>query len=374
MAIWTYVGLPRNGKTYNVVAEQIIPALKQGRRVVTNIPLLPEGLAAMGCDVSGIVQLDNASLEPKRAGDTIREYCTPGSLCVFDELWRFIPQGVTPKNMDPAWQTLFAEHGHRVDASGRMMQIVLVVQDLSMIAAFARSLVERTCVVTKLETIGASSRYRVDVYQGHVTGLKPPIKKRISEEFGSYDPAIFKCYVSRTMAEGSADKVDEKGMSSRGSLWRNPALRFGVPIAAALIGWGLWRSYVYFFPPPPPPRAVKAEPVAASVRAVAVRDLVVPGKLRVAAVLRADSDADSRVLLDTCDGQPSRWVRWFSARCIDDLEGGFACEWKGQKYEFRRAIDECRITDERGSAQVQWFPTDGAGSSKQIPLVAPGVD
>lgn len=382
MAIWTYVGLPRNGKSYNVVAEQIIPALKQGRRVVTNIPLLPDGLAAMGCDVSGIVQLRNSVNDgpefpdlAEKPAEVIGTYCTPGSLCVFDEFWRFLPQGVQAKNVDPAWQTLFAEHGHRVDAQGRMMQIVLVTQDLSQIAAFARSLVERTIVVTKLTVVGAASTYRADVYAGHVTGLKPPASKRIAEEFGKYDPEIFKCYVSRTMAEGSASKVDESVMSKRGTLLRHPMVRFGAPIAVCLISWGLWKSYEFFFVRPAEMAEASKSKAAERVKSVVervsapVRVEAVGMRLRVAAVLRAEDDSKSMVLLDHCDGTPSRWLQWHAGRCVDAVTGGVQCEWRGRKYEFHAAIQDCRQADERRAAEIRWLPLDGGGSRESISVI-----
>lgn len=382
MAIWAYVGLPRNGKSYNVVAEQIIPALKQGRRVVTNIPLVLEELRARGC-TGEVFQIDQQKLA--KGGEECEAelaVCTAGSLCVFDEVWRYLPQGLQAKNVHPAWQTLFAEHGHRVDAQGRMMQIVLVTQDLSQIAAFARSLVERTIVITKLTVVGAASTYRADVYAGHVTGLKPPASKRIAEEFGKYDPDVFKCYVSRTMAEGAAGKVDESVMSKRGTLLRHPMVRFGMPIAAALIAWGLWRVYQFFFVEPV--ERVEAQKVAASERQAQPR-LPAPGasarvlevggmRFRVAAVLRGDDDSASRVLIDHCDGAPGRWLPWHAARCVDEVDGGVRCEWQGRKYGFHGAIDECRRSAEPRSAEIRWFPTDAAGPRESVSVVGAAVD
>lgn len=378
MAIWAYVGLPRNGKTYNVVAEQILPALKAGRRVVTNIPLVESEIRARG-GVGEIVQVDSVALA-ERPGELIPQTMTAGSLVVLDEVWRFLPQGLQAKNVDPAWQTLFAEHGHRIDAEGRMMQIVLVTQDLSQIAAFARSLVERTIVITKLTVVGAASTYRADVYAGHVTGLKPPASKRIAEEFGRYDPEVFKCYVSRTMAEGSPVKVDESVMSKRGTVLRHPMVRFGLPVAACVIAWGLWRSYEFFFGRPAEVAegsvAKAAQQVKAVVQRVAapVREEAAAMRLRVSAVLRAADDAESLVLLEHCDGTPGRWLKWHAARCLDLVTGGVQCEWRGRKYEFHAAVEDCRKADERRTAEIRWFPANGGGSRESVSVAGSAVD
>lgn len=378
MAIWAYVGLPRQGKSYNVVSEQIIPALKQGRRVATNIPLVEAELRRRGC-TGEIVQLDQNKLASKEASDVEEELakCTPGAVCVFDEVWRYLPQGLQAKHLPQAWTSLFAEHGHRVDEKGRMMQIVLVTQDLSQIAAFARSLVERTCVVTKLTVVGADNNFRVDVYQGFVTGLKPPISKRLSEEYGKYDKEIFKCYVSRTMAEGQASTVDEKVLSKRGTLWGKPSVKYGLPIAATALVLGGIGAYDFLFGGDTfvgeakgsssgarverSTRAKGVQPIATT-RAMAMR-------LRVAAVLRSENDAYSSVLLDHCDGTPARWVPWMAARCLDTAEGSIMCEWRGARYEFHFATKECRPEDERGSPEIQWFPSDDSGSRESVSVV-----
>ena len=41
MTVQAFVGRPRQGKSYSAVELAIIPALREGRIVYTNIPLLP---------------------------------------------------------------------------------------------------------------------------------------------------------------------------------------------------------------------------------------------------------------------------------------------------------------------------------------------
>lgn len=70
------------------------------------------------------------------APDSIWEHCPNGALVVLDEVWRFWPAGKKVDKIPEAWKSFLAEHGHRVDAAGNAMQVVLITQDLAQIAAF----------------------------------------------------------------------------------------------------------------------------------------------------------------------------------------------------------------------------------------------
>lgn len=327
MAIWAYVGLPRHGKTYNAVKEQILPALRSGRRVVTNVPLDLDAIAARG-DLNGeIVQVDNEEL--KRDPAKVLASCTGGAVCVFDELWRHLPQGLRQKDADGAWPTLFAEHGHQVDEKGRMTQIALITQDLSQLAAWARALVERTVVITKLNAVGAANRFRTSVYSGAVTGTAPPVSKRISEEYSSYDPGIFACYVSRTKSEAAPGaKVDERSLDSRGSLWRHPMFRYVLPAAAVAGVWAVW-TVVGFFTGSSAKGAVTAPAAAVSQAVPTARSRqVVEG--RISGTLVGDTGATSWVLLEL--GDFMRWVPWRVAKCAHQADRALVCTHDGVVY------------------------------------------
>lgn len=350
MSIWAYVGLPGGGKSYHAVSDQIYPALQQGRTVVTNIPVNDAALSALG--VTGtLVQVTNDELE-KDAGAVIREKFVAGAVIVLDELWRVLPQGKQAKDVDGEWKSLFAEHRHRVDAENRSMQIVLVTQDLGLVAAFARALVERTVLITKLSVVGANSSYRVDVYAGCVTGLKPPVSKRVSTEYGKYDPKIFALYQSHTMSEaGAAGKVDESGMSDRGTVWRNPAVRYGVPIGLILLIYGVYSVFDFFTAD----RDLQARISGASsaVRGFSsapVRAVVPVG--RVSAVLRASDDYESRVLLESAPGSGGRWLPWHLAGCMDHVDGSIWCEYQGQRFEFTHDWAARRASARSGNGEM----------------------
>ena len=135
MTTYAYVGLPGSGKSYSVVENQILPALKQGRRVVTNIPLHVHKIRALpGLEDAQIVEfpLDAVKAEPHR----MNEFVTPGSLFVLDEAMRLWPAGEKVNKVPDEFKFLLSEHRHQVDAKGNATQIVIVIQDLGNLGAW----------------------------------------------------------------------------------------------------------------------------------------------------------------------------------------------------------------------------------------------
>lgn len=87
MAIDAYVGLPGSGKTYSVVKFAILPSLKQGRLVITNIPLTD--LAHQDYP-DQIRQLPHNWYQDEKLFETVPN----GAVVVLDELWRRWPKGM----------------------------------------------------------------------------------------------------------------------------------------------------------------------------------------------------------------------------------------------------------------------------------------
>jgi zona occludens toxin len=330
--IIAYIGLPRHGKTHTAVMDQAVPALFSGRRVVTNVPLVEEELRAWCAEKGGtfgeIVQFTNDEMKENAAA--VLEQCTAGSVVIIDELWRFLPRGTKAKDIPEAWRSLFAEFGHRIDEQGRMMQIVLITQTLDQLAASAYELVERTILVTKLTMVGSSTRFRVAVYQGAVKGLKPPIARRVSEQYSKYDQRVFKCYVSRTMSEADGDAVvDEKALDDRGTIWRNPYIRYVLPLAVIAGVWGVWQV-VDFFTPEAKEKAEK-EAVVGSVQDGPRGRSVRVDKGRVSAVIDRGDLSESLVVLER-SGE-SLLVPMMAARCMATAVGGVTCQYEGVRYD-----------------------------------------
>lgn len=234
--ISAYVGLPGAGKTYSVVKNTILPALQQGRRVVTNVPLNRDAVRKL-TPKGEIVELpiEQVATQP----ETIDDYCTAGSVVVLDEAWRLWPAGVKSHQVPESFRSLLAEHRHRVDSQGRAMSIVIVTQDLQQISAWARSLIETTFVHTQLSHVGANRKYRVASYRGGVDTIGAPQSRMIRESYGTYRKNVYELYQSHTMRESAGSGADESPVDKRANVWRRPAVWVGLLFVVAAPAWGI---------------------------------------------------------------------------------------------------------------------------------------
>jgi zona occludens toxin len=237
LSIVAYTGLPGSGKSYSVVEHQILPALKAGRLVVTNVPMRSEALAALKLPGELVeFPVEAVAAEPHR----IREFVQPGCVFVLDEVWRLFPQGQQANKVPDEYKSLLAEHRHMVDVQKNSIQICFVVQDLANIGAFARRLVESTFVTTKLSYMGLSGSYRVDVFHGAQTGATPPVSSRLRFLTGKYRKEIFALYKSHTMAADSElSGANEKKIDGRANIFLRPSFILGAIAVPLMIWFGL---------------------------------------------------------------------------------------------------------------------------------------
>lgn len=239
MAIDAYTGLPRSGKSYSVVKNVILPSLREGRHVHTNIPLTD----ALKDEFQGQVhQLAADWFKDPDLCDTF----PPGAVVILDELWRRWPSGMKTNAVNFKDKEFLAEHGHNVDEFGNTTRVVLVSQDLSQIAAFARELVSVTYRSTKLDAVGADKRFRVDIYQGAVTGQRPPKSQLTRSVFDKYEDEYYRYYKSSTKSL-TGEVGNESRADKRSNVWRSPWLiaSFVVPVIA--IPFLLWYIFGLFF-------------------------------------------------------------------------------------------------------------------------------
>ncbi len=210
MAITAYTGLPRSGKSYSVFENVIIPALEQGREIWTNIPFDSDKIIEKYGQVPILFHTDDI-----RDNDNwFDEVFTSGAVIVIDEVWRLWPSGLRANQVLEQHKSFLAEHGHRVGHNGMSTEVILVTQDLGQVASFARMLVETTYRSVKLDKVGKSKSFRIDIYQGAVTGQMPPEKLRLRQMFSSYKPSVYDLYKSHTMSKtglaGNETKTDNR--------------------------------------------------------------------------------------------------------------------------------------------------------------------
>lgn len=229
MTISAYTGLPGHGKSYGVVANIILPSLRQKRIVYTNIPLNDE----LCLDDFGMVPIPFHIDDIIKNTNWFRDIFQAGSVIVIDEVWRLWPSGLKLTQAREGDKEFLAEHRHLVGDNGLSTEIVLVTQDLSQVASFARTLVENTFRVTKLSNLGLNRGYRVDVYFGCVTGAKPNPKNREREIFGKFSKDVYKYYKSHTKSQ-TGEAGDETRTDKRFNILGGLSIKFGLIFIVAI--------------------------------------------------------------------------------------------------------------------------------------------
>ncbi|CAA0100605.1 Zona occludens toxin [BD1-7 clade bacterium] len=226
MPISAYVGLPRSGKSYSVVEHVILPALKSGREVLSNIPMNDDVVFEEFGVLPTYFETQQALDNPSFFDDVPH-----GAIVILDEAWRLWPSGIKANNARDGDKAFLAEHGHR-SANGHVIEVILVTQDLTQIASFARNLIETTYRTVKLSAVGQDNRFRVDIYQGAVSGPNPPKRLRSDQRFGSYQESVYKYYVSQTQGDGqhSSEAKSDKRSNILTAAW----LKWGIVLMVSL--------------------------------------------------------------------------------------------------------------------------------------------
>jgi zona occludens toxin len=235
MAITAYVGLPGSGKSYSVVQNVIIPALKDGQKVFTNIPMKNDycfdnfGNTVSTFDITEIIENPNWWTEVFEAG----------SILVIDELWRLWPAGLTINKARMQDKEFLAEHRHLVNQdTGKSTNVALVTQDLAQISNFAKLLVDKTFKTVKLDAVGANKSFRVDIYQGEVSGTNIPDKNKLNSQFSKYKKEVFDSYVSHTKSDIAGDESsnDDRFNFLKSTKLKLVILGFLIPLVFAYFG------------------------------------------------------------------------------------------------------------------------------------------
>lgn len=197
MSISAYVGLPGSGKSYQVVKEVIIPALKQGRKVYTNIPLNDE-IFKFTDDPLNVNQFE---IQDIKNDENFFFNLDKGCLLVFDEIHKYWRAGLKVTQLRDSDIEFLSEHRHIV-GNGFSTEIVLVTQDLSNVSSYIKTLIDRTYRSKKLSSLGLNNRFNVSVFNGSVTGLRTP-KNQLIKVLGpfKYDKDYYKYYISQTKSE-----------------------------------------------------------------------------------------------------------------------------------------------------------------------------
>ncbi|WP_370618221.1 zonular occludens toxin domain-containing protein [Citrobacter meridianamericanus] len=221
MAISGYIGIPGSGKSYECVANVLLPAVLSGRRVITNIIGVVPDVVYDYCvdvlradrDALGIlIVVDDDAMKKRdffpykgRDGLAVADtFCKPGDLIIADEIHRLWDKDSAICNEH---RSFFAEHRHFTDAeTGISCDFVFMNQSLATVARFIKDRTSKTFRMTKLTALGLSKRYRVDVFEG----VRLTKSSRIQSYQCSYKKEIFPLYKSYDGVNGNEQTVDKR--------------------------------------------------------------------------------------------------------------------------------------------------------------------
>lgn len=242
MAINCYTGLQGSGKSYETVASVIVPSLKNGRRIITNIAGLDEDAIkdflederVRREDIREIIHFAYEDiLKPGffcRTDEKTHEH-TPGShvnagdLVIVDEVWRFWGSG---EKLRPEHLEFFRMHRHYTDLAGVSCDMAIITQDVGDLDRKLKAVIETTFQMVKLKNLGRPKNYRIEIYSRANTRRKPQqvlVRK--------YDPKIFALYSSYD-GKGGQEKV----IDGRQNMLKGAFFRIVLPLMVVVGGFG----------------------------------------------------------------------------------------------------------------------------------------
>ncbi len=233
-----------SGKSYEVVQGPLLDAIVGGRRVVTNVDGINEervheylvnkgrgDRSRFGAVVHvrtddiakpGFFPIEHESSE----GASITPgFVQPGDLLVVDEAWKL---WASDKKISDEHMAFFRMHRHFVHPqTGVACDVVLMIQGIGDLHRKLKEVVELSFRMHKLKSLGLSSGYRVEQYEG----WKQNGKTRVGTYIRRYSKEIFPLYKSYAGVGGNEAVVDKRQNVLRNKrLWLLAALMIVMPI------------------------------------------------------------------------------------------------------------------------------------------------
>ena len=191
MSTLFYCGPPGSGKSYHVVKEVIIPSLKKGRKIVTNLPVCLDVMAEKIPELKFVEKMDFLEMIDEEKIRDIHELVADpngiyaGCLIVIDEAHNYWPTDEPIRNK--AFKKWYTEQRHY------FQDVVLLTQDFDNVHKFMRSITEKRFEYSKNVDKGFENGYNEDYYIGKS-------KKRPVRTMHSYDKFYFQFYFSHSQS------------------------------------------------------------------------------------------------------------------------------------------------------------------------------
>lgn len=293
MSINSYSGLMGSGKTYEVVSSIIIPAICQGRRVVTNISGIDnDAIRAYCCEkfdiplekLGHVVYAKNEEVMARdffptmdsSADHEAKSFVLPGDLVAIDEAYKIWGQDCKIHNEH---KVFFREHRHYVHPqSGVACDLVLMTQDIGDLHRVLKVVIEQSFKTHKAKGVGMNNVYTITMWEG----WKQHQKTIVKDWTQTYNPEIFPLYKSYA----GEQQGKELASDSRQNVFADKRLLYKIAfllIAGSFAVWKLW----HFF-------GDKMNPGAASASSSAQASASAPAGAKPAA--QSDYSADWRIV------------------------------------------------------------------------------
>lgn len=187
------------GKSYEAVVFHVLPALKAGRKIITNLPLKVDYIYSVLPEAIGLIQIVEPTADNPIPFSTLKDYGDTwrredddpdkriGPLYIIDECHKALPRGSTRRDVNE-W---FAESRHE------LCDVLLLTQSYGKISRDIVDLVQLVYRVRKNVALGSNTTYVRKVQDG-VRG------QVVNTTIRSYDPAYFKFYRSHTKSNAAA--------------------------------------------------------------------------------------------------------------------------------------------------------------------------
>ena len=229
MAINCYTGLQGSGKSYETVASVIVPALKSGRRIVTNISGLDEEAIrefleeqrVRSEDIREIVHFAFEDIlkpgffcrtDEKTHEHTKGTHVNAGDLVIVDEVWRFWGSG---EKLKPEHLEFFRMHRHYTDTAGVSCDLAIITQDVGDLERKLKAVIETTFQMVKLKNLGRPKNYRIEIY------TRANVRRKAQQVLiRKYDPKIFALYSSYDGKGGKEQVIDGRQNILKGSFFK----------------------------------------------------------------------------------------------------------------------------------------------------------
>lgn len=193
-------GKPGGGKSYEAVKNHIIPAIKDGRRIVTNLPLQIEHFVAVFGeqvrDLIVIVEYDYHNYGSQKPFSKIEDWLEhqdwknekgQGVLFAIDEAHLSLPCGKGGPDLTKVLEFLSMHRHYGFD-------VLLITQNFKKIHRDIRDMIQLVYRCIKKSMFGQDDEYIIKVHEGCTTQV-------VNTDERAYESFVFKFYKSHTKSE-----------------------------------------------------------------------------------------------------------------------------------------------------------------------------